>query len=115
MENIQNTAYNLKETHQKKVLALLGFAKKSGNTMSGTEIVIKSINKQKLVFLASDCSQGQAQKIIRACKSADIRYYAIFDRVTLSNAIGEDNRVCVGIKDTQFAESIEKFILEGRA
>lgn len=115
MENIENTAFNLEERYRKKVLALLGFAKKSGNIMSGTEIVIKSIHKQKLVFLASDCSQGQAQKIIRACKSADIGYYAIFDRETLSNAIGEENRVCVGIKDTQFATSIEKFIREGNA
>lgn len=106
---------NLDEKHRKKVLALLGFAKKSGNTVSGTEIVIKNINKQKLVLLASDCSQGQAQKILRACKLADVRCYTVFDREELSRAIGEVNRVCVGIKEMQFAGSIEKYILQGEA
>ena len=109
------SVHNLDERHRNKVLALLGFAKKSGNTVSGTELVIKAIDKQKLVLLASDCSKGQAQKILRACKLADVKCYTVFDREVLSRAIGEVNRVCVGIKDLQFANSIESFILQGSA
>lgn len=99
--------------YKKKLLSMLGFAKKSGNIIHNTEKVLEYLRKKgkiKLVLIASDCGKSQYDKIISKCVYYNTKYFSIFDRVELSKAIGSINSVCIGITDENFAKVIEDLI-----
>ncbi|MCK8058802.1 MULTISPECIES: ribosomal L7Ae/L30e/S12e/Gadd45 family protein [unclassified Fusibacter] len=95
-----------------KVLTLLGFAQKSGNVVSGSEIVVKTIDKGKvrLVFVGKDAAEGTTKKIILRCQRLNIPFYSELTVDELSGAIGKHNRTVVAITDKGFATQILSLI-----
>lgn len=91
-----------------KVLSLMGFAKKSGNLVSGVNTCTFNINrgKVKLMILAEDISEGSEKKIMKEIRKADLEYikYGTIDE--LSHATGAEGRSVFAILDEGFASSI---------
>lgn len=91
-----------------KVLTLIGFAKKSGNLVSGVNTCTFSMNKGrvKLMILAGDISAGSEKKIMKEIRKADVKFlkYSTIDE--LSHAAGEVGRSVFGVLDENFAVSI---------
>ncbi|MGX8773880.1 MAG: L7Ae/L30e/S12e/Gadd45 family ribosomal protein [Bacillota bacterium] len=93
-----------------KVLSLMGFAKKSGNLVSGVNTCSFAIGKgrAKLVILAGDISAGSEKKIMKEIRKKGVPYvkYGTIDE--LSHIAGESGRSVFAVLDRGFAESILK-------
>ncbi|QRN86313.1 ribosomal L7Ae/L30e/S12e/Gadd45 family protein [Clostridia bacterium] len=87
---------------------LLGFAAKSGNLVSGDNTCRAHLKSIKLVILSKDCSNETAGYFK---KQFGNRCYQTGDRYELGIAIGKSPRTVIGIKDSQFARSIEKSMI----
>ena len=99
-----------------KVLSLLGFAKKSGNLVSGVNTCTFAIGKgrAKLVILAEDISAGSEKKIMKEIRKKGVPYikYGTIDE--LSQITGTSGRSVFAVLDEGFAQSIMKIIPEWR-
>ena len=91
-----------------KVLSLMGFAKKSGNLVSGVNTCSFAIakGKAKLVILAGDISAGSEKKIMKEIRKKGVPYmkYSTIDE--LSRITGESGRSVFAVLDGGFAQSI---------
>ena len=91
-----------------KALTLIGFAKKSGNLVSGVNTCIYSIKKGRvsLIILAGDISEGSEKKLMKEVRRAGVRSIRYSTIEELSHAAGEVGRSVFGVLDDNFAESI---------
>ena len=91
-----------------KAMSLMGFAKKSGNLVSGVNTCTFAIKKGKvkLVILAEDISAGSEKKMMKEIRKAEIPYikYSTIDE--LSHIAGKSGRSVFAVLDENFARSI---------
>ena len=85
----------------KRSLNYLGIAKRSGNLICGTDMVVKSLPSKtiKIILLASDASENTKDKIIKKAFYYQIQVCEIFDSYELSKAIGKDHVMVMAITD----------------
>lgn len=94
--------------------SLLGLAARARKIISGEELVVKEIqrNKVMLVLLSNDASKNTEKKISDKCSYYNIPLRHVTDRYELGQAIGKDARVVVGIQDEGFAKKIDTLLEE---
>lgn len=92
----------------RKVISYLGFAKKSGNLVSGvnTCAFAMSKGKVKLMILADDISENSEKKIMKEIRKYDIEYVKYGSSEQLSHAVGTAGRNVFAVCDKGFAEVI---------
>lgn len=92
------------------ILGLIGLAMKAGKICFGADSVEENIIKQKvkLLIISKDSSERTKNKFIKLCEKYNIPVIIDGDIDTLSKAIGKNNKAIIGIKDINFAESIQK-------
>ncbi len=97
-----------------KVLTLLGFASKAGKIVTGNDTILFSLDKSKvkLVLISEDVNFKNIKKIYLRCKRYRIPIYEFSSREELSQSIGKDNRVAIGICDKKFAAKIIEYLEE---
>ena len=97
-----------------KLNTLLGFAQKSGNLVSGTEQVLKSIEagKVKICLLGSDVAEGTRKKVLSKCQHYQVPFYDLLTTEQLSHAIGKENRTVVGVTSKGFSDPIKQLLKE---
>lgn len=83
---------------------------KAGKICFGADSVEENIIKQKvkLLIISEDSSERTKNKFIKLCEKYNIPVIIDGDIDTLSKAIGKNNKAIIGIKDINFAESIQK-------
>lgn len=93
---------------QSKAMSLMGFAKKSGNLVSGVNTCSFAIGKgkAKLVILAGDISAGSEKKIMKEIRKKGVPYIRFGTIDELSHIAGESGRSVFAVLDKGFAESI---------
>ena len=93
---------------QSKAMSLMGFAKKSGNLVSGVNTCSFAIGKgkAKLVILAGDISAGSEKKIMKEIRKKGVPYIQFGTIDELSHIAGESGRSVFAVLDKGFAESI---------
>ena len=100
--------------NEKKILSLLGIARKAGKTVLGTDMTVESIRKKsssvKVILLASDASQNTVKRIKNTSD-----YYGVHltelsaDKLQLSALMGQGSELSViGVTDSGFADAIKK-------
>lgn len=91
-----------------EVLSLLGLAARARKISCG-DILLKDIRSSRvsLVLISEDASDNTKKKYSDKCRYYQIDYLIIGNINELSQAIGKDNRVAVGIKDSGFASKIK--------
>ena len=91
------------------ILGLIGLAMKAGKIAFGADSVEESILKRKvkLVIVSEESSERTKSKFIKLCQNYNI---PIIDGNIddLSKTIGKSNKAVIGIKDINFANSIQK-------
>ncbi|MFZ3587880.1 YlxQ family RNA-binding protein [Bacillus sp. DJP31] len=94
--------------------SLLGLAARARKITTGEELVVKDIqrNKVMLVLLSSDASKNTEKKITDKCTYYNIPLRRVEDRYELGQAIGKDSRVVVGIQDEGFAKKLDTLLEE---
>ena len=93
-----------------KILGLLGLAMKAGKVSFGSDSVEENIVKKKvkLVIVSKDSSERTKKKFEDICQNYKIPIIIDGDIESLSKAIGKNNKAIIGIKDINFASSIQK-------
>lgn len=83
---------------------------KSGNVSFGADSVEENILKKKikLVIISEDSSERTKNKFINICEKNNVPVIIDGNIDSLSKAIGKSNKAILGIKDLNFAESIQK-------
>ena len=99
-------------TSKERVLGLIGLCRKAGKITFGTQACIESIEKRKvkLLIIGEDASDRTKQNFMDLCKKKDIpiRIWGAIDE--LSKAIGQNNKVVLGIKEKNLSDQIIKMI-----
>lgn len=98
------------EAYRRKVISLLGQAKKSGRFTSGTNLVEGELRRGprsgSFAILASDVSGDISEKLSRALDLASVPYRTFLGKDDLGDALGKSPRSVVLIKDAGIANSI---------
>lgn len=91
-----------------KFLAMLGFAMKSGNIITGDDTCEMFIKKRrvKLLVVAADASENTKDKFRFLAKQSNLRLFEISTKEELSQAIGKYNRAVIGVTNKKFADSL---------
>ncbi|MDR2832725.1 MAG: YlxQ-related RNA-binding protein [Streptococcaceae bacterium] len=94
-----------------KILNLLGLAQRARKLITGEELVIKEIQKQKakLVFIASDLGPSTMKKVTDKAKTYNVSYNDQFSHIELSSAIGQSRKV-IAVMDAGFAKKLKELI-----
>lgn len=89
-------------------ISFLGLANRARKLISGEELVVREVRKQKakLVLLASDASENTKKKVTDKCSYYNVSVRMVSDRYTLGQAIGKDARVVVAVMDEGFAKKL---------
>lgn len=93
-----------------KTLANLGLARRSGNLVVGTDVVVEGLrnNKVQLIFLASDSAKNTVKKITDKAKTYNVSVISTYTCESLSLAIGKTNCHVIGIIDRGFAKLLKE-------
>ena len=95
-----------------KVLSLMGFAKKSGNLVSGVNTCSFNIakGKVKLVILAEDISENSEKKIMKDVRKYGVDHIKYGAAEELSHATGAEGRTVFAVLDGNFADALRREI-----
>ena len=93
-----------------QLLGLIGLAMKAGKICFGADSVEEEIKKRKvkLLIIATDASERTKNKFVQLAEKYEIPVITYEVIENLSKAIGKSNKAILGIKDINFAESIQK-------
>ena len=92
------------------ILGLIGLAMKAGKVCFGADSVEENMvkHKVKLLIISEDSSERTKNKFISLSEKFNVPVIIDGDIETLSKTIGKSNKAIIGIKDINFAESIQK-------
>lgn len=97
--------------YRRRIISLLGQAKKSGGFISGTNLVEGELRRapgsQWLAIMARDVSKDISEKMLRSFKSASVPFRVFLDKSELGDALGKSPRSVVLVKDAGIAKAIE--------
>jgi ribosomal protein L7Ae-like RNA K-turn-binding protein len=88
--------------------SFLGLANRARKVISGEELVINEVRKQKakMVLLSSDASANTIKKVSDKCSFYKVPLKHVPDRYMLGQAIGKEARVVVAVTDGGFAKKL---------
>lgn len=93
-----------------RIFNLLGMARKSGQVVSGSNMVLESLDPSvtALVLLAEDVSPGIAEKVLWRAARFDIPCQRLYDKALLGQVLGKGERSVVALKTGPLADSMIK-------
>ena len=94
-------------------LNFLGLALSAGAVITGEQLVVGAIPKQKKFtwsFLAEDTGANTLKKVTDKCKFYGIEWVQKAGSDELGRALGKDFRKVVGITDPNFAKALKNKI-----
>jgi predicted RNA-binding protein YlxR (DUF448 family) len=100
------------EGYNRRVLSLLGQAKKSGRFVSGTTLVEGELRRRPkkgwLGLVASDASGDISEKVQTRFAAASVPYRVTLSKAELGDALGKSPRSVVLIKDDGISAAIDE-------
>lgn len=93
-----------------RILNLLGMARKSGNVISGSSLVMETLSSRSglaLVLVASDVSAAIGEKVAAKSAAAGVPCFSLFDKETLGRILGKGERSVIAFKQGLLAESVK--------
>ncbi len=100
--------------NEKKILSLLGIAKKAGKTVSGTDMTVESIRKKassvKIILLAGDASANTVKRIQNTSDYYKVELITLgIEKSELGALLGHGSQLSVvGVTDSGFAQAMQK-------
>ena len=97
--------------NRQKAMNLIGLAMRAGKLITGEELTIAEIRKQKakLVFVATDASENTRQKIKDKSSYYEVPCFELFSEAEITQMIGKPRKV-FGIMDAGFAKKTKELI-----
>ena len=109
--DLEQIINSLKEQISRRVLSLLGMARKSSNAVSGSNAVLTALGGKEqffIIFLATDISEDIGEKIIKKSFSKSVPCVRHFDKEVMGRLMGRSERSVIGIRNKLLADSIKK-------
>jgi len=95
----------------RRILSLLGQARKSGKFISGTNLVEGELRRESrpgwLAIIARDVSEDIGEKLQARLKAASVPYRVFLFKDELGEVVGKGPRSVVLVKDEGISEAIE--------
>lgn len=110
---VQTLLRSLGEQLEKRVLNLLGMARKSAAAISGSRAVTVELTAQKapgLVLMAKDLSPTIADKVSGLAKNRNVPVFTFFEKEILGQVLGKGQRSVVAVADGPLADKIKSEI-----
>ena len=102
----------MESSNVQRICGMLGFARRAGKTVIGTELVCRAMPKGevRLVVISAGCSDGTMKKLTVKCDFYRIPWVlAPIDTEALAKTVGKESKVAaVAVTDERFAEEIKK-------
>lgn len=100
---------------KEKVMGFIGLSMKAGKLVFGTEAVTEALVKRKvkLVIVAEDAADRTIENFKKLAEKLKVPFVIWGTLQELSQAIGKENKVVIGIKDKNLANEIGKRIYGG--
>ncbi|MDB7100895.1 YlxQ-related RNA-binding protein [Enterococcus mundtii] len=97
--------------NRQKAKNLIGLAMRAGKMITGEELTIGDIRRQKakIVFVASDASENTRKKIKDKSSYYEVPCFELFSEEEITQMIGKPRKV-IGITDTGFAKKVKELI-----
>ncbi|MCK8624030.1 L7Ae/L30e/S12e/Gadd45 family ribosomal protein [Apilactobacillus xinyiensis] len=97
----------------KKILNLIGIARRAGKVVTGEDIILSAIKKNKVRFLliASDTGSSVYKKFNDKAKFYKIPTNCSFNKAQISDAIGMQ-RTILGINDLGFSKKLSELTMQ---
>jgi len=95
-----------------KILSLLGFAKKAGKLVTGSNAVLRSIlyGEAYVVLVTEDAGNSVKDKFKRLCLENDVKFYVFGNESDLEKATGEKNKVIYSVTEAGFSNKLIQLI-----
>lgn len=109
----------MEENNKKKLLSMLGMARKAGRLIIGAEQVTVGVRKNSpfVVLITADASENTTKKVKNCCAYYEVECKKIdVSADELSHAIGKSASITsVGVTDVNFAKAIRQYIQDDTA
>ena len=105
---------SLKEQILKRILALLGMARKSSFAVSGTQAVTLAFERgdpSYILFLALDMSSDIAEKVRYKAGLAGVPCCSFFDKATMGGITGKSETSVIAVRNLPLAEAMRMELL----
>ena len=98
----------------RKILTLLGFAKKAKKLVTGSNAVLRSVlyGESCLVIVNEDAGRSVKEKFKRICLENDVKFCVLGNSKEFSKAVGEENKVIYSVTEDGFAQKISAIVAE---
>ena len=95
-----------------RILSLLGFAKKAGKLVTGSNAVLRSILSLEayVVIVNEDAGHSVKEKFKRLCAENDIKFYIFGRQEEFERATGEKNKVIYSVCEAGFSNKLMQLI-----
>ncbi len=95
-----------------RILSLLGFAKKAGKLVAGSNAVLRTILslEAELVIVNEDAGNSVKEKFKRLCDENGIKFYILGREEDFERATGEKNKVIYSVCEVGFSNKLEQLI-----
>lgn len=101
----------------KKLLGMLGLAKRAGKVSTGAFVCDKMIKSRRarLVILAHDASDNTKKSVTDSCVFYNIKLIEASDMASLGQFTGGGERAVVSVNDDNFAKAISDIFISCEA
>ncbi|MGH7412022.1 MAG: DUF448 domain-containing protein [Candidatus Methylomirabilis sp.] len=102
----------IRERVSRKVVSLLGLARRARGVVSGTDAVRSALNRHtaRLILVADDASANSVPKILALAAAGGATSVQVLGKEELGAAVGGAPRSCVAVIDPQFADAIKSVL-----
>ena len=96
----------------KKVMSLIGLAKRAGKLSCGETACKEAIRmgNSHLIVLAEDVGKNTSKNILDSCNYYKVKHLILATKETLGHAVGNEYNAVVSVNDEGFANGILKHI-----
>lgn len=94
-----------------KILSLLGLANRAKKLCFG-EDCLENMSKVKYLIIANDISPKSKERFLKKCTYYNVPYIDKYSSEQLANALGKNLVKVVGLTDTGFKKTIDKYLRE---
>lgn len=98
----------IRERASRKVVALLGLARRARKVASGAEAVESAVKRHsaRLILSAADASANSVAKLRTLAAHIGVTWMQAMGKEELGAALGGAPRACVAVTDSHFAEAV---------
>ncbi|MEA3362498.1 MAG: DUF448 domain-containing protein [Thermodesulfobacteriota bacterium] len=94
---------------EQKITNLIGMSRKSGQLISGSNMIIDTLRKKSsvaLVIIANDISSGIGSKIEGLAKREKIATVHLYNKQMIGQMLGKEERSVIAVQDGLLADSL---------